>query len=299
MAGLDGAQPQQQFQPQGQPTQHICSCGYIFTDDSQYCQLCSARRCAPQGPHGLCSGCGNAFSDSSTFCQRCGARRSLDRGGGVQGLQGVAEEGDYLATRVPESPSLGLALFLFYGGRWLSVYVGLEFVLLLAKGFWLFPYPPGWQATEVTFLVACSLVLRLQQPWGARGNLAQCAPSMAGFLAVGAPAVLLVGYFTCLQVYILNLEHYAGIISLILLSGQLLLAMAAGLSFHTSKQDLAILALGASASVAAFFLIIVSASVGSLGLGGFHALFSLSVIMIAGGLGVAGVAGILALRART
>ncbi|CAE8607929.1 unnamed protein product, partial [Polarella glacialis] len=72
-----------------------------------------------------------------------------------------------------------------------------------------------------------------------------------------AVLVLIVGYFSALQVYVLQIEFALGLLSLALLIGQLLLASIAGLVFSSTARDTVLVLLGGSAAVAAVVVALV------------------------------------------
>jgi len=146
--------------------------------------------------------------------------------------------------------SLHLELLGAVGGHWLDVHVALLAALLLAKGAWL-PYPAGWRVAELILLAVCFFVHRLQRLLGSHGNRAECAPALAGSVALSAPALLLFGYFTAAQVYVLYLEFVLGLLSLSVLLARLVISAAAGASFAKRRRETALVIVAVVVAVAA------------------------------------------------
>jgi len=166
---------------------------------------------------------------------------------------------------------------------------------MLCKALW-FEYPRGWFAREVVLLVTCPVAHRLRHVLGSYGNRTKNSASLAAFLALTTPMVLGVGYFTCMQVYVLNLEFVLGVFSLSLLAGQLLFSAAAGMAFYLRKRDLFMVVCGTGVALVSLVMVLVITGIGTFGREEWAAIYVVSLNLIWVSAIVAGVACVLMLQ---
>jgi len=188
-------------------------------------------------------------------------RRNRAGGGGEGGAEAAVEKSAASAPTVQALTGgslLHLELLLLLGGRVLDAYCLLLLALAPLKGAWL-RYPDGWQATEFAFWVLLLVFQRAQRGLGSHGNRAQNSPYLAAFLALCAPLALLVGYFASLQVYVLHLEHFLGLLALALLAGQLALGSGVGIACAASARERGTVCAGAVVALAALVVVFVFA----------------------------------------
>lgn len=178
-----------------------------------------------------CPQCNRVVELDASFCNHCGHRLVPEE----RSFSGGAEpDSDHSYVR---EPSLYLAVFSFFGQRWQDVHVAMVAILMVPKGF-IFVYPDGWRLTEVALLALAYGLRRLQRVLSSYGERAQNAGAVAASLALSAPVVLLFGYFTKLQVYVLQLEFVAGALSLALLTPELMLAAVGGMLLVQAGSNL-------------------------------------------------------------
>lgn len=228
-------------------------------DDASICRRCGTAQ-APGGWAGqqrpsseVRCACGEIFLDDRRFCQKCGAPRPE---ASASSTRPEAERSRGHARKPSEPrPSLHFEVFVFFGSYWLEVYLGVLLVLMLFKGLW-FDYPGDWQLIETILLVLCFALQRLQGLSGSYANRAQSVAGMGAFLGLSVPVALFVGYFAGVQVYLLRFEFVLGAVSLVLLCGQVLLAVVAGVTFSAGGRDKALVVAGALLAAGSLAMVI-------------------------------------------
>ena len=58
------------------PTGRVCAkCGYVLSDDAQFCMMCGSKYEPPQAPRGnFCPQCGSQTMPGAKFCVTCGTK---------------------------------------------------------------------------------------------------------------------------------------------------------------------------------------------------------------------------------
>merc|ERR1711957_68475 len=104
--------------------------------------------------------------------------------------------------------------------------------------------------------------------------------------------VLGVGYFTTMQVYVLNLEFVLGVFSLSLLTGQLAFSTFAGAAFFTRKRDLLMVAFAFTLSLAALLMVPIVSCIGTFTREDWYVIYvvSLNFVTVSGFLAVVSLA---------
>ncbi|CAE8737894.1 unnamed protein product [Polarella glacialis] len=192
--------------------------------------------------------------EDAHFCRNCGAPRQGSAGKVAEAPPLMEAEGG--SARLLQGGGLYLQALVFFGSRWFRLHILVLLVTLVIKILW-FQYPQGWVEGELALLLCYWAVQRMQNSAGCFGNRAESSSSIGCFLALSAVLVLIVGYFSALQVYVLQIEFALGLLSLALLIGQLLLASIAGLVFSSRARDTVLVLLGGSAAVAAVVVALV------------------------------------------
>lgn len=101
----------------------------------------------------------------------------------------------------------------------------------------------------------CFGLQRIQRYCGSYGNKAQNSPTISAFLALTAPVLLLSGYFTGMQVYVLHMEFVFGMLALSLLVLQLLFGMSASLMLSSRRRDTGLWIVAALVGVGALVMV--------------------------------------------
>ncbi|CAJ1342056.1 unnamed protein product [Effrenium voratum] len=190
--------------------------------------------------------CGNMFMPDSNFCRQCGAPRKgtaamAFASAPVASPPTLAPGSSFAeATAEQASPnsSVHLQVLVLLGEKWLWAHGAAELVLLLAKNL-KFDYPPGWALAELAMIAVYLLVQILHRSSGSFANRAKSTSSMAFFLGLCGMLVLLAGYLTALQVYVMQVEFAMGLVSMSLLGCQLVLGTFAG-QRHAARPKLAL-----------------------------------------------------------
>ncbi|CAJ1342055.1 unnamed protein product [Effrenium voratum] len=198
------------------------------------------------------------FMPDSNFCRQCGAPRKgtaamAFASAPVASPPTLAPGSSFAeATAEQASPnsSVHLQVLVLLGEKWLWAHGAAELVLLLAKNL-KFDYPPGWALAELAMIAVYLLVQILHRSSGSFANRAKSTSSMAFFLGLCGMLVLLAGYLTALQVYVMQVEFAMGLVSMSLLGCQLVLGTFAGQRHAARTRDLVFLYLAAAVAVAA------------------------------------------------
>ncbi|CAJ1342059.1 unnamed protein product [Effrenium voratum] len=163
----------------------------------------------------------HARFDAQNFCRQCGAPRKgtaamAFASAPVASPPTLAPGSSFAeATAEQASPnsSVHLQVLVLLGEKWLWAHGAAELVLLLAKNL-KFDYPPGWALAELAMIAVYLLVQILHRSSGSFANRAKSTSSMAFFLGLCGMLVLLAGYLTALQVYVMQVEFAMGLVSM-------------------------------------------------------------------------------------
>eukprot|EP00927_Polykrikos_kofoidii_P063729 TRINITY_DN58595_c0_g1_i1.p1 TRINITY_DN58595_c0_g1~~TRINITY_DN58595_c0_g1_i1.p1 ORF type:complete len:244 (+),score=41.17 TRINITY_DN58595_c0_g1_i1:216-947(+) len=153
--------------------------------------------------------------------------------------------------------SLYLAIVTFFSGKWLDVHFAVLLALMPLKGI-IFAYPRWWQGGDVVLLAVCFLLRQLQRSLVVHGDRTANTFALAASLGLLSPVFLSVGYFSNLQVYVLQLEFVLGVISVCLLSLEVTLGSLAGLLLSSNKRETVVVFIASALALITMIMSIVA-----------------------------------------
>eukprot|EP00742_Colponemidia_sp_Colp-10_P012143 GILJ01013590.1.p1 GENE.GILJ01013590.1~~GILJ01013590.1.p1 ORF type:complete len:141 (+),score=5.20 GILJ01013590.1:47-469(+) len=131
--------------------------------------------------------------------------------------------------------SLPLQMFIYFHGWYSIFFFFVNILLFIYKGVGM-PYPANNLGWEITFIFIYAVVQWIRLFLGSKGNKTEQSSSLAWFLGLSVPLILIHAFYMRLQIYVLRADTIINVASFIFLAAEVFLGIITLIVFNAHEK---------------------------------------------------------------